>query len=157
MPGTPGGDLVAPEPTPKKSALKKDAKKAPSDAQAFGATNKTLNMALGFGGVGGKKLSWMKQSTEPTNPYLASKKTEAASKGAKAGTSAGKDGAGGENGKNGVPERKWGEFREDGREGKGIQMRDLVYVLERDGKEKKALQRAYMRLNAKSVVRRGTQ
>lgn len=145
---TAGGD-VAPEPgtggVPKKSALK-NAKKAPSEAQAFAASNKTLSMALGFGGSGGKKLSWMKQSTEPTNPYLAGKK-EAALKTAKGSGEGGKGGRDGVGDEGTLRARNWGAWREDGDEGTGIQLRDLIAVLEGDGKEKRALQRAYMRLN----------
>lgn len=40
----------------------------------------------------------------------------------------------------------WGDWREDGVEGRGIQIRDWVHVLERDGREKVALQRALNRL-----------
>ena len=144
IPSTPGD--VAPESTPKKSALKKDAKKAPSDAQQHAATNKTLGLALGFGG-GSKKLSWMTggQSSGPSNPYLASKKAET-SKATKTTIAAtGKDAPP-------VPKpvqrgRSFGDLREDGNEGLGIQLRDLILTLERDGKETKALQKAYMRLN----------
>ena len=41
--------------------------------------------------------------------------------------------------------RKWGEWREDWEGGKGIQLRDIISVLEADGKENKALIRAYGR------------
>jgi hypothetical protein len=37
---------------------------------------------------------------------------------------------------------KWGEFKEE----KGVQMRDWVAVLERDGRERKALQKALISL-----------
>jgi hypothetical protein len=37
--------------------------------------------------------------------------------------------------------RKWGEYRQE----KGVQLRDWISVLERDGKEKKALQIAYFK------------
>ncbi|KAF2162187.1 hypothetical protein M409DRAFT_27565 [Zasmidium cellare ATCC 36951] len=40
----------------------------------------------------------------------------------------------------------WGDWREDSVDGKGIQLRDWAWVLERDGKQKKALQRALTKL-----------
>ena len=135
-PGTPGtlGD-VAPDLSLKKSALKNQ-KKVPSDAQAFAASNKTLSMALGFSGAGGKKLSWMTKDTGPTNPFLA--RPNAVPQKA-AGTANGVTST--------LPKnRTFGDFREDGEGGLGIQLRDVISVLEHDGKEKKALQSAYCRL-----------
>ncbi|KAK1075454.1 hypothetical protein LTR74_000416 [Friedmanniomyces endolithicus] len=41
---------------------------------------------------------------------------------------------------------EWGEWREDGPEGQGVQGRDWVVVLERDGKQKMALQRLFTKL-----------
>lgn len=41
--------------------------------------------------------------------------------------------------------REWGEWREDREGGRGIQLRDIISVLEADGKENKALIRAYGR------------
>lgn len=41
---------------------------------------------------------------------------------------------------------EWGDWREDGPGGQGVQARDWVLVLERDGREKKALQRVLNRL-----------
>jgi hypothetical protein len=40
----------------------------------------------------------------------------------------------------------WGDWREDGVDGKGIQLRDWVHVLERDGRERKALLKASLKL-----------
>ncbi|KAK4631155.1 hypothetical protein CLAFUR4_02954 [Fulvia fulva] len=40
----------------------------------------------------------------------------------------------------------WGDWKEDSVDGRGIQLRDWVLVLERDGKEKKALQKAVNKL-----------
>ena len=135
-PGTPGtlGE-VAPDLSMKKSALKNQ-KKVPSDAQAFAASNKTLSMALGLGGAGGKKLSWMTKDTGPSNPFLAKPATTPQKA---AGTA---NGIGSTLPKN----RTYGDFREDGDDGLGIQLRDVISVLEHDGKEKKALQSAYCRL-----------
>ncbi|KAK0791763.1 hypothetical protein LTR59_005106 [Friedmanniomyces endolithicus] len=41
---------------------------------------------------------------------------------------------------------EWGEWREDGPEGQGVQGRDWVVVLERDAKQKMALQRLFTKL-----------
>ncbi|TKA70956.1 hypothetical protein B0A55_07383 [Friedmanniomyces simplex] len=41
---------------------------------------------------------------------------------------------------------EWGEWREDGPEGQGVQARDWMVVLERDGKQKMALQRLFTKL-----------
>lgn len=46
-----------------------------------------------------------------------------------------------------VKEVQWGDWREDSPAGRGIQARDWTIVLERDGKEKKALQRVLNRLS----------
>ena len=135
VPGTPGSlGEVAPEPAPKKSALKNQKKGGPaSDAQAFAASNKTMNMALGLGGAMGKKLSWMKKDAGPTNPFLARPNANV-QKPAATTTDVGSS----------LPKnRAFGEFREDGEGGVGIQLRDMISVLEHDGKEQKALQTAY--------------
>ena len=80
--------------------------------------------------------------SSPSNPYL-SNKTKAGTPGAKVGAT-GVNGAG-----SGLPKsRVFGQFREDRETGSGIQLRDVIPVLEHDGKEKRALQRAYGRLGA---------
>ena len=136
-PGTPGASAppgdVAPE--PKKSALKTK-KPVTSDAQAFAASNKTLSMALGGNTIGGRKISWLKapggSSSEPSNPYAAARKADQAAK-------ANRDVPPGAN----LPSvRQWGY-----EESKNVELRDLISVLEHDGKEKKALQRAYFKMN----------
>ena len=138
-PGTPGplGE-VAPDLGPKKSALKNQKKAgAASDAQAFAASNKTMNMALGLGGAMGKKLSWMNRDTGPTNPFLARPNAHSQK------PAGGANGVGSSLPKN----RSFGEFREDGGDGLGIQLRDMISVLEYDGKGKRALQLAYGKLD----------
>ena len=132
--------------------------------------NVTAAMQLGLGRKG-KKYSWMTGggANAQTNPFArpppppkamtssAIEKVNGAG-----GTSGGSTGAsggaggGGEAGetKPAVPvergmqakERKWGSWREDGIEGKGIQIRDWSLVLERDGREKRALQRCLLDL-----------
>lgn len=113
-----------------------------NEAAQHAATTKTMNMALGFGSRA--TPSWMKKGadTSPSNPYLSNKP--------KTGPQSSKGGAPGMNGAgSGLPKsRVFGQFREDKETGSGIQLRDVVSVLEHDGKEKKALQRAYSRLGA---------
>ena len=87
--------------------------------------------------LGGKQLSWMKKGPDsgPSNPYLARTGTTSQK------TSNVPDGA------SQIPRtRNFGDFREDRDDGKGIQMRDLLSVLEEYGKEKKAVQKAYAQL-----------
>ncbi|KAL2036822.1 hypothetical protein N7G274_010440 [Stereocaulon virgatum] len=50
-------------------------------------------------------------------------------------------------------ERAFGEFREDKEAGAGIQLRDVISALEHDGKERKALQRAYYKQGQAGVRR----
>ena len=131
--GTPGalGD-VAPD---IKKAPKKT--KGPMDnatqAQQLNALNNTTQMALG-----GKKMpSWLTGGGNkgPSNPYLKSKANDQKA------TASSANGPG-----SSLPKsRVFGEFREDVESGSGIQLRDLILVLEQYGKEKKALQRAYSR------------
>ncbi|KAL6720608.1 hypothetical protein ACLMJK_002532 [Lecanora helva] len=148
--GTPGssGALgeVAPEADIKKGGKAKDkmdaAAKRALDTQQHAATTSTVNMALGLGGIMGKKLSWMKggADTGPSNPYQ--KQTPKAEP-SKANTS-NANGVG-----SNLPKgRTFGNFREDKETGARIQLRDLVSVLESDRKEKRSLQRAYGRFGS---------
>ncbi|KAK4694302.1 hypothetical protein P7C71_g3257, partial [Lecanoromycetidae sp. Uapishka_2] len=139
--GSPGVMGIPPELDSKKGSKAKDQKDAAArkatEAQQHAATTKTMNMALGLGGKMGKKLSWMKDAADPTpsNPYLPKSKIASSSK-------AGGSGANGVG--NNLPKtRMLGELREDRVGGAGIQLRDMISVLEHDGKEKKTLQRAY--------------
>lgn len=135
---------VAPEADSKKAGKAKEkldatARKA-TEAQQHAATTKTMNMALGLSGTMGKKLSWMTKGADaaPSNPYA--KKPESSAQTPKT------NAPGGNTPGSSLPKnRLFGEFREDKETGSGIQLRDLVSVLEHDGKEKKALQRAYGR------------
>lgn len=137
---------VAPEVDTKKVPHKKDQKKQmdaraarATEAQQHAATNSAMNMALGGLSFGKKKLSWMSKGNEgPSNPFLpkantATQSSKAAASNANSAVST-------------LPKaRTFGDFREDMETGKGVQMRDLISVLENDGKEKKALQKAYGR------------
>lgn len=146
-PSASGAGQKAPEPEAKKAGSKKEQRKKDeakaTEAQQHAATNKTMNMAFNMSSaMGGKKLSWMTSgagggSSSISRPSPLNTAAKAASK--TTGLSASSLPAG----------RKWGEFREDKETGAGIQLRDLVSVLEDDGKEKKAVARAYARMNGR--------
>lgn len=50
-----------------------------------------------------------------------------------------------------IKDRKYGQWREDGIGGRGVQLRDWIGVLEQDGREKKTLIRAYTRQGTENV------
>lgn len=127
----------------KKEQMKqqKEAKNA-VEAQSSTTTNQTAAMMAM--GKKGKKYSWMSGGPTHTNRFAKPGATGGGSGSASGGTSTPikKEGAGGTPTANGEADDagmvKWGEFTED----KGVQMRDWVNVLERDGRERKALQKA---------------
>ena len=95
----------------------------------------------------------------PSNPFKANSAANAKKDGG-GGDGKGRAGGGGAGGgntpsKNGGgaqakkerAERRYGEFREDGAQGSGIQLRDLIGVLERERKDERVLQVAYGLLN----------
>ena len=140
-PTTTGAGQRAPEPDIKKGVSKKEQRKKDeakaTEAQQQAATNKTMSMALG-----GKKPKWMLTSaTAGSSSYERPNALNAATKAPSktSGLSASSLPVG----------RKWGEFREDKENGAGIQLRDLLSVIENDGKEKRALAKAYSRMNGK--------
>lgn len=151
MPDAPS--QVAPEKPLTKKERERQAKMGQTEEVLHKNANTTAAMALGMGKKK-KKYSWMTGGggAPPSNPYKAPK---AAASPVTNGTSTGKSPAGGvENGVDRalqVRERKWGGWREDGIEGRGIQIRDWVQVLERDGREKKALQKALLDLGRESA------
>jgi hypothetical protein len=149
IPGTPGS--IAPESiekAPTKKEQKKKAEAKVNEAASHAAANVTTAQFLGLGGgmFGGKKkkYSWM---------------TGGAGGSASGTSTPGRimtQGLPGTPGPvvNAAPERltiegvrRLGQWREDKEKGLGIQIRDWIAVLEDDGQEKKALQRAYMFLD----------
>ena len=132
-------------PPVKKGLSKKEQKRQENakatEAQQHAATNSATNMALG--GFG-KKFSWMTTKNAPTNTAFASpprlNSSSQVSKGAAAGA---------ENPGNTIAGKGPGEFREDRETGSGIQIRDVVAVLELDMKEKQAMAKAFNRMAAK--------
>ncbi|KIW04910.1 uncharacterized protein PV09_04081 [Verruconis gallopava] len=171
-PSTPAGvdpavavaSVVPPKMT--KKALAAEKKSAVNEEVQRKQANATANMALGGGG---KKYSWLsggktaggggltagagmgrgvgttpKSGSAPGTPGPSSASGAAASGTGKQGVASQED--------PGLRSKelwkKLGMWREDGEGGKGIQMRDLVNVLERDGLEKRTLSRCYHRLKS---------
>jgi hypothetical protein len=128
----------------KKEQIKqqKEAKNA-VEAQSSTSTNQTANMMAM--GKKSKKYAWMNGPSQHTNRFAkpgsvggpgggsgsgsGGTSTPIKKEGARTPTTTEPDNAG---------IVKWGEWKED----KGVQMRDWVSVLERDGRERKALQKA---------------
>lgn len=143
-PGTPGllGER-APEVEIKKGSkkeLKRQAEAKATEAQQHASTTQTMNRALRIGGSLGKKLSWMDSSASSQSSMLP--RVNTGSQGASKMSAKTAGGAGSQ-----LPMgRKYGEFREDKVTGAGIQLRDLISVMESDKKERRALQWAYTRL-----------
>ncbi|KAI9730272.1 MAG: hypothetical protein M1834_006036 [Cirrosporium novae-zelandiae] len=150
-PGTPGGPgLIAPDALeykkPTKKELKRQAELRATEAQQHEHTNATVAMALG--GITSKKYDWLNKAKKApgsgfgTGVGMGRLNTNV---GSGSGTSTPKGNAG----PGGLPPgtgSRIGEFREDGRKGEGLQMRDLLVVMEADGKEKKTLTRALLKL-----------
>ncbi|MCJ1263789.1 hypothetical protein MMC22_003659 [Lobaria immixta] len=145
-PGTPGllGER-APDVDIKRGSKKEQKRQAEAkatEAQQHASTTQTMNRALGISGSLGKKLSWMESSSgRSQSPMLPKVNTSAQG----ASKSSIKTAAG--TGSQLPIGRKYGEFREDKATGAGIQLRDLISVMEADKKERKALQWAYSRFH----------
>ncbi len=142
-PGTPGER--APDVETKKVSKKEQKRQAEvkaTEAQQHASTNQATSMALGIGGSLGKKLSWMQKpesSGSTMSPMLP--RVNTGSQGSSKSTMAG---AGSAIQLHRI--RPYGIFREDKETGAGIQLRDMIFAMESDGKEKRALARAYARL-----------
>lgn len=101
--------------------------------------NKTASMALGSGG---KKYSWLTGGAGKGGGGggLSTAKASTPAKGPTALKQSDKGVQG--------RDRRYGDFREDTVKGRGIQLRDLLAVLEIDGREKKTLVKGYTRLRS---------
>lgn len=142
-PGTPGS--IAPE-IPEKGSSKKEAKKKESakanEEASHKAANATTSQFLQGGrGLFGKKKQYSWMSTSASGTSTPARITTSGLPGTPPAAPA--------------PEkltlegvRRLGMWREDKEKGMGIQLRDWISVLEDDGHEKKALQKAYMALDA---------
>ncbi|KAF4636802.1 hypothetical protein G7Y89_g1297 [Cudoniella acicularis] len=147
-PGTPGS--VAPEISEKAPTKKEQSKKAQSkmnEAMSHAAANNTTAAFLGGGGgLFGKKkkYSWMMGGGGGSGSG-ASTPGRIMTQGLPG--TPGNTGPPAPEKLTAEPVRRLGQWREDQDKGKGIQLRDWVAVLEEDGREKKALQKAYMSLD----------
>lgn len=148
-PGTPGATGSTPEET--KAPTKKEQKKASAarlaEANSTLSTNQTLSQLMG---KRKKEYAWMtKAGSTPSTP-------RGGAGGADGGVGGGVGGKGG-----GLPEKahhltpdprypRLGTWREDKERGRNIQLRDWVHVLEmdRDRVEGRAVQEAYLKLDA---------
>lgn len=107
--------------------------------------NQTATLALGGGK---KKYSWLTGGSGPGGSTPGRINT----------TVSGVGGPGGVGGPASAQDRalmardrKFGDFKEDGPKGRGIQIRDLVHVLELDGKERKTLVQVLARLKSTEI------
>lgn len=142
-PGTPGSTAPEPEKAPTKKEQKKIAAQK-HDASADNVNKTTMK----FLGGGKKKYSWMSMGANtPSTPN----KQAASAAGTPAAAAAAASAA------SKAPESKsltsegrykLGGWREYSEKGKDIQLRDWITALERDGREKLALQHAYMKLDS---------
>lgn len=146
-PGTPGSGAAAETETkaPTKKELKKGAAAARlAEASSTASANQTLSTLMGsFGRKKKKEYSWMQRPGSGTS-------TPRAGAG-DASTPGGGAGAKGPEKTNLTPDPRYprlGTWREDKEKGKNIQLRDWVVALELDGIEVRALQDAYLKLDA---------
>jgi hypothetical protein len=143
--GTLGERAPEPEAITKKGSKKDQKKQADkvTELQQHAATTQTANMQLGLGGR--KKPSWMVSARDTASPLgfpVPSRVNTNLSSQNKSSNAGGVGGAGGSS----LGKRQIGDFREDKETGKGIQMRDVIMVLDPEPKEKKALARAYSKM-----------
>ena len=132
-PSTPVPGDMAPKISKKEQRKQADARA--NEAQQHLNTNNAVNLALGGNLVFGKKkkISWMTSKQPATDSFAIAKASQQSSGGNKGGVTASE----------GI-----GNFREDRETGRGIQLRDLLHILEPDMREKKSLAKAYTRLRS---------
>jgi len=130
------------------------AKAGQTDEVLHKQSNATAAMALG--GLGGKKYSWLTGGAAAKTPGsgigtgagIGPGRINTAVGGASAAkTEAGNTGPTQDRGLI-ARDRRYGDWREDGPKGKGVQVRDWIEALEADGKEKKSLVKALSRLRS---------
>jgi hypothetical protein len=144
-PATPGADVGVVKITKKQAA--KESKQAITEDVQRKQANITAAMALG----GGNRFAWM-TAAQPK-----------AAAGLQAGVGLGRGGPPASSRSGTVAPaqlqedaglrskeyyKKLGLWREDGASGQGVQIRDWITALERDGVEKKTLAKCYARLNS---------
>ncbi|KAK6353116.1 hypothetical protein TWF696_005106 [Orbilia brochopaga] len=154
-PNPPAGS-VAPEPEKRMTA--KEAKRAQNtrldEIQSHKAANETASLMLGA--IGRKKrYSWMSAASTPTGGgggggggSGASTPTRAGTPGPANGKAGGTSGAAATSSNGPVMhwKRRMGEWNEQGERGKGIQLRDWTLALEADGRERKTVQKGYLKM-----------
>lgn len=130
-----------------KKELNKKAKENSTEAQGVKQSNQTAAL-MALGKKKGK-YSWMTGGVSelPVNKYAKDNKSSAPA----SGTATPKVESGGADSLAVAPPKEeklptWGDWREDSVNGKSIQLRDWIRVLDRDGKEKKGLQSALNKL-----------
>lgn len=136
-------ETAAPVKMSKKEMNKKQKEAQSQEVHAFNQSNQTAAMMAGLGKKG-NRYSWMSggMSQVPTNRFA--KPTTGSGTATPKGTADASSTAVAKKDEERVP--TWGDWREDSMDAKGIQLRDWAWILERDGKEKKALQRALTKL-----------
>lgn len=129
-----------------KKERERQAKAGQTDEVLHKAANTTANMAIGNLG---KKYSWLSGGGGGGGGGSGASTPSRLNTNVGSGSGGGGTGGGGTQDR-GLParDRRWGDWREDGPKGKGIQMRDLIAALEQDGNEKKTLARALVRLKS---------
>lgn len=134
-------EAAAPVKVSKKEQNKKAKEAQAQEAQSFQSSNITAMHALG-----GKKnrYSWMTGGAQGSTANRFAKTGGNGTSTPKAQADAKPAVAAKEKEPKGP---SWGDWKEDSVDGRGIQLRDLVLVLERDGREKKALQKAVNKLS----------
>ena len=121
--------------------MHKNANQAATNA-AFGKSVSRYSWMTGGGSAAGSGASTPRGGAPAPNGALGGAAGAGATKG---GTGAGQGtGVAGK-------EKRWGEWREDGEKGAGVQIRDWIEALEKDGKERKALVMALTKLNSRET------
>jgi hypothetical protein len=143
IPGTPNDTSMLPEKMTKKE---RDRLNKIDQSQDVLHRNANLTASMALGG-GKKKYSWMTGGAKPAVPS----RINTAMGGAGGGTVSGGGTGPAVDRLLVARDRKFGEFREDGPKGRGIQLRDIIHVLDVDGKERKTLMRTLARLKSAEV------
>jgi len=125
-----------------REALEKSARADMSEEIQTRSANATATMQLG----GGKQYAWMKGgASTPAGRQVPG------FRGAPKSVTVAKQAPGPLDEFGGVRDRKFGQWREDGVGGRGVQLRDWIGVLEMDGREKRTLGWAYARQGTENV------
>ena len=149
-PGTPGSVAPEGEKAPTKKETKKQQAAKTAEANNHANQNLTSSMFAGLGGTGklfgnkkkGKTYDWMNVGRGGSGASTPAKGT-----GGKAGPTGTPGPQGGNMPLTTEARNRLGTWREDKEKGKNIQLRDWVAVLENDGRETQALQKAYIHLD----------